>query len=248
MRAIIIEDEHHSQVQLKSLITKYCSDVSILGVAETVNLGQELFYEKRPDTIFLDIELGGESGFKILESIKDYSFSVIFTSAHEKYSLRAIKFAALDYLLKPIQINELVLAVEKAKNNHIKFNQSKQLDLLLENLKSDTNYYQTIAVPQSREIRLLKLSEILYLESSNNYTTIHTTESEKLIVSKGIYYFDELLSTSGFIRTHQTYLVNKHFIKGIVSTNELVLFNNVRIPISKQKLSFVKETVMKQCL
>ena len=192
MRAIIIEDEYHSQVQLKSLITKYCTDVTILGVAETVNLGQKLFYEKRPDTIFLDIELGGESGFKILESIKDYSFSVIFTSAHEKYSLRAIKFAALDFLLKPIQINELVLAVEKAKNNHIKFNQSKQLDLLLENLKSETYSYQTIAIPQSREIRLLKISQILYLESSNNYTTIHTTESEKLIVSKGIYYFDEL--------------------------------------------------------
>lgn len=248
MRAIIIEDEYHSQVQLKSLIAKYCSDVSILGVAETVNLGKELFYEKRPDTIFLDIELGGDSGFKLLESIKDHSFSVIFTSAHEKYSLRAIKFAALDYLLKPIQIHELVLAVEKAKNKHVRHNQSKQLDILLENLKSETYCYQTIAVPQSREIRLLKISQILYLESSNNYTTIHTTESEKLIVSKGIYYFDELLSNSGFIRAHQTYLVNKYYIKGIVSTNELALLNNARIPISKQKLSFVKEELLKQCL
>lgn len=248
MKAIIIEDEAQSQVQLIKLLNKYCPEISIVGQADNVESGLLLFYEKKPDTIFLDIELGTESGFDLLQAINTHTFSVIFTTAHNKYSLKAIKYAALDYLLKPVQLHELVRAVEKAKVAINKENLNQQLELLLNGIKNSSSESQSIAIPQSRDIRIIRLMDIIYLESENNYTKFHLIENEQLLVSKGIYYYDELLSRNNFIRIHQSYLVNKAFIKSISSSNEIVLFNKERLPISRLKMAALKEALLNYTL
>lgn len=248
MNAIIIEDEAHSQIQLIKLLTKYCPDISIVGQADNVESGLSLFYEKKPDTIFLDIELGKENGFDLLQVINTHTFSVIFTTAHDKYSLKAIKYAALDYLLKPVQVHELVTAVEKAKVAINKENLNQQLELLLNEIKNSSSESQSIAIPQSRDIRIIRLKDIIYLESENNYTKFNLIENEKLLVSKGIYYYDELLSRNNFIRIHQSYLVNKAYINSVSSSNEIVLYNKERLPISRLKLAAVKEVLLNYTL
>ncbi|WP_051408646.1 LytTR family DNA-binding domain-containing protein [Sediminibacterium sp. C3] len=248
MKAIIIEDEVHSQIQLTKLLYKFCPDISIEGIADNVESGLSLFYEKKPDTIFLDIELGTENGFNLLQAINTYNFSVIFTTAHDKYSLKAIKYAALDYLLKPVQVHDLVMSVEKAKVAVKKENLNQQMELLLNEIKNSSSESQSIAIPQSRDIRIIRLKDIIYLESENNYTKFHLIENEQLLVSKGIYYYDELLSRNNFIRIHQSYLVNKAYIKSISSSNEIVLFNKERLPISRLKMAALKEALLNYTL
>lgn len=248
LKAIIIEDEIHSQVQLTKLISKFCPDISIVGQAETVGSGLTLFYDKKPDTIFLDIELGTENGFDLLQEINTHTFSVIFTTGHDKYSLKAIKYAALDYLLKPVQVHDLVSAVEKAKVAVKKEKLNQQLELLLHGIKNNSSESQSIAIPQGRDIRIIRIKDILYLESQNNYTKFYLIENEQLLVSKGIYFYDELLSRNNFIRIHQCYLVNMAQIKSLSSSNEIILNNKERLPISRLKMATVKEALFKNTL
>ncbi|MBS4063861.1 MAG: response regulator transcription factor [Chitinophagaceae bacterium] len=248
LKAIIIEDEIHSQIQLTKLISKFCPDISIVGQADTVESGLTLFYDKKPDTIFLDIELGTENGFDLLQSIKAFTFTVIFTTAHDKYSLKAIKYAALDYLLKPVQVNDLVTAVEKAKFAVKKENLNQQLELLLRGIKNSSTESHSIAIPQGRDIRIIRIKDIMYLESQNNYTKFHLIDNEQLLVSKGIYYYDELLSRKNFIRIHQCYLANMAHIKSVCSSNQIILHNKKLLPISRLKMATVKEVLLNNTL
>ncbi len=244
MTAIIVEDELQSRNQLCSLLSDHCPMIEVKGMAETVSAGLALFTRNQPDLIFLDIELGHESGFNLLTQLKDQPYSVIFTTAHEQYGVRAIKFSALDYLLKPIQPTELVAAVQKAAAiQHLK-GQGKQVEQLLSELNTKIGQEKVIAIPQSREIRFIPVSSIMYCVSSNNYTSLFLQSGEKLVASKGIYYFDELLMPTGFLRTHQSYLVNSRYIKSIKKEQELELSDQAIIPISKLKISEVKKALL----
>jgi two-component system, LytTR family, response regulator len=224
LTAIIIEDELQSKNQLHSLILEYCPSVSILGSARTVEEGYTLYKDSVPALIFLDIELGDESGFDLLTLIGDQPYSVIFTTAHEQYGIRAIKFSALDYLLKPIQPSELISAVQKAHSYHRLNGNAMQVQHLLKELNTKMGQEKMIAIPQSSEIRFIQVSDIIYCTSSNNYTTLFLQSKEKLIASKGIYYFDDLLLPTGFLRTHQSYLVNPKYIRSIKKDQALELF------------------------
>jgi two-component system LytT family response regulator len=244
LKALIVEDECQCQIQLVSTLKKYCPEVTIVGVAENIEQAVTLFFEHRPSFIFLDVSLGNESGFDLLEMIKGISYSVIFITAYEEYALKAIKFSALDYLLKPVIHNELVVAVEKAKKIKISNFNEIQLKSLLNKLNAGNEIEPTIAVPQSQEIILLKISQIIYLEAANNYTLIYSTTNEKLIISKGIYYFQELLGETGFIRVHQSYLVNQNYIRSIRKDSTLELMNKTIVPISKLKIAQVREILL----
>lgn len=244
MTAIVVEDELQSRKHLQSLLGEYCPDVSIVGMAGTLDDGISLFHQFEPELIFLDIELGEESGFDLLTKIGNRPYSVIFTTAHEKYGIRAIKFSALDYLLKPIEPQELISAVQKAKaQQHLKGSAS-QVQQLLQEIHTKIGQEKIIAIPQSREIRFIQVSDILYCISSNNYTTLVLQTGERLIASKGIYYFDELLAPTGFLRTHQSYLVNTRFIRSIKKEQELELVDRTIIPVAKLKIGEVKKVML----
>jgi two-component system LytT family response regulator len=244
LKALIVEDEYQSQIQLDSAIKKYCPEISITGIADNIDQAVSLFLEHRPEIIFLDVNLGTESGFDLLEKIQGIPYSVIFITAYEEYALKAIKFSALDYLLKPIVHTELIASVQKAKKFKISDYNKVQLKNLLNNLNLKNEIEPTIAVPQSQEIILLKISQIIYLEAANNYTLIYSTTNEKLIISKGIYYFQELLGETGFIRVHQSYLVNQNYIRSIRKDSTLELMNKKIVPISKLKIAQVREILL----
>lgn len=244
LTAFIVEDELQSRNHLHSLLTDYCPHVSIQGMAETLDDGIALFKQFQPELIFLDIELGEASGFDLLTAIGQQPYAVIFTTAHEKYGIRAIKFSALDYLLKPIQPKELVAAVQKAKEHQHLKGSTIQVQQLLKEIHTKIGQEKIIAIPQSREIRFIQVSDIVYCISSNNYTTLVLQTGEKLLASKGIYYFDDLLVPTGFLRTHQSYLVNTRFIRSLKKEQELELTDRTLIPIAKLKISEVKKAML----
>lgn len=244
MTAIIVEDELQSRNQLHSLLMTYCPDVSILGLAGNLGDGILLFSQVKPELIFLDIELGDELGFDLLTQIVGQPYSVIFTTAHEQYGIRAIKFSALDYLLKPIQPQELIAAVKKASEYKLLKGSTFQVQQLLQEINTKIGQEKMIAIPQSREIRFIQVSDIVYCVSSNNYTTLVIQSGEKLLASRGIYYFDDLLLPTGFLRTHQSYLVNSRYIRSIKKEQELELIDKTLIPIAKLKISEVKRVLL----
>lgn len=246
MKAIIIEDEAKSRKHLEMLLRKHCINIELCGTAAGIGEAKELFYKCTPDLLFLDIELGDESGFDLLTELSQQNFAVIFTTAHEQYGIRAIKFSAIDYLLKPIQPKELILAVEKAVTQQNIKGYQQQIQHLLTQLSQKTGTERTIAIPQSRELRFVQVSDIIHLIASNNYTHLILKDGEKLTASKGIFHFEHLLDKTGFIRTHQSHLVNASCIRSIRTKGqvyEIQLTNGDLVPVSKRNIVTVRQVI-----
>ncbi|MEO7046561.1 MAG: LytTR family DNA-binding domain-containing protein [Ferruginibacter sp.] len=247
INAVIIDDEQNNIDNLKSLLRKHCSEVEISGTAINAKEGREIILHHNPDIVFLDIQMPGENGFDLLKSLSNYSFEVIFVTAFDQYGIKAVKFAAIDYLLKPINVDELKIAVKKAIDKKQRMNQNEQLQNLMQLLKDNQKEHR-IALPSTHEIRYAKPSEIIRCESSNNYTTFHFVSREKLLISKPIYFYEELLLDYNFVRCHQSHLVNKKFISSFIKedSGSLLLEDQTRIPVSKSKKEKIKEWLSKR--
>lgn len=247
INAVIIDDESNNIGNLKSLLNQHCSDVTISGTAMNAQEGREIILQYNPDIVFLDIQMPGENGFDLLKSLSNYSFEVIFVTAYDQYGIKAVKFAAIDYLLKPINVHELKMAVKKVIDKKLGMNQNDQLQNLMQLLKENQREHR-IALPSAHEIRYVKPSDIIRCESSNNYTTFHFISGEKLLISKPIYFYEELLQDYHFIRCHQSHLVNKKFITSFIKEDSgyLLLEDHTRIPVSKSKKEKIKEWLAKK--
>ncbi len=246
MKAILIDDESHNLTNLQVLLNTYCPQVEVCALAHSSEQGKIAVNTYSPDLIFLDIQMPEKDGFDFLRSLNFYDFEVIFVTAFDHYAIQAMRFAAVDYLLKPINIKELVEAVNRAFKQHQLKSQSKQIEYLMDWFKVQSQKEeQRIALSTVEETRFAKVSEIIRCESSNNYTTFFLTDSSKLLVSKPIYEYDELLSGYGFIRCHQSHLINKSFIKSWLKEwgDFLLLTNGTQIPISRGKKQLVKEAL-----
>ena len=247
IRAIIIDDEANNIKNLEQLLHLYCPEVNIIGTAFNAEEGKEIILQTSPDLVFLDIQMPGKNGFELLQSLPEYSFEVIFVTAYNNYGIQAVKFAALDYLLKPINIEELKIAVKKVIVKKEEGKQNNQLQNLMQLLKENQEEHR-IALSSTQEIRYVKPSAIIRCESSNNYTTFYLTSGEKLLTSKPIYFYEELLQEYNFIRCHQSHLVNKKFITSFIKEDGgfLLLEDHTRLPISKQKKEMIKEWLLKK--
>ena len=249
IRAVIIDDEPINTTNLQQLLLKNCPVVKIVAIAYNAEDGKKIILENDPDLVFLDIEMPGKNGFELLQSLPDYSFEVIFVTAYDNFGIQAVKFAAIDYLLKPINVEELKIAVKKVVDRNLKKKNNDQLENLLSILKQHQNINEhRIALPTAQEIRFVNPKDIIRCESSNNYTTFYLSNEEKLLISKPIYLYEELLKDYGFIRCHQSHLVNKKFIKSFIKEDggHLLLENNIQLPISKQKKELVRELFTKK--
>lgn len=247
INAVIIDDEQNNIDNLKSLLRKHCGEVEISGTAINAKEGRGIILQYNPDIVFLDIQMPGESGFDLLKSLSNYSFEVIFVTAFDQYGIKAVKFAAIDYLLKPINVDELKIAVKKVIDKKQRMNQNEQLQNLMQLLKENQKEHR-IALPSTHEIRYAKPSEIIRCESSNNYTTFHFVSGEKLLISKPIYFYEDLLQDYNFIRCHQSHLVNKKFITSFIKEDggTLLLEDQTRVPVSKSKKEKIKEGLSKR--
>lgn len=248
MKAFIIDDEIANIDNLKYLISQYCKNVNVVGAASNTSDGKEFLLRNKIDILFLDIQLPDKSGFDLLTELRDYNFQIIFVTAFESYAIRAIKFSALDYLLKPINIDDLKQAVNKAQNNFSKQNSDIQLSALQSYFKEKNSKLKNIALQLNNEVRLVKLLDIVYCQSENNYTIFYLTTGEKLIVSKGLYEFDALLSDSGFIRCHQSYLMNAEYVKSLHRDGGSYYIETTftqTIPVSRAKKDDVDKKILK---
>ncbi|HVM88200.1 MAG TPA: LytTR family DNA-binding domain-containing protein [Puia sp.] len=248
IKGVIIDDEQNNIDNLSRLLQKYCPDVLITGTAMDADTGKQLILAEYPQLVFLDIQMPEKNGFDLLKSLSNYSFEIIFVTAYDKYGIQAVKFAAIDYLLKPINIEELKQAVDKAVVKTKNKKQNLQLENLLQMLQETQQKQEhRIALPTAKEIRFAKTQDIIRCESSNNYTSFFLMSGEKLIVSKPIYEYEELLCDYGFIRCHQSHLVNKKFIKSLLKEDGgfLLLEDNAQIPVSRQKKDYVKTLLAK---
>lgn len=238
MKALLIDDEQPNVDNLQALLVMYCPQVQVCGTALNTEAAKSLLYAHQPDLLFLDIQMPGQSGFDLLRSLPVHDFEVIFVTAYDQYAIQALRFAAVDYLLKPVAIDELQAAVERAYKQRQLKEQNQLLQNLLQVLKAGQQQAeQRVALATTKETRFVKISEIVRCESSNNYTTFYLADGESLLVCKPIYTYDDLLKEYGFMRCHQSHLVNKRFIKSWRKEygDFLLMTNGSEVPISRAK-------------
>lgn len=244
IKAILVDDEPINISNLTALLNRHCPHVEIIGSASNADDAKNKIELLKPDVVFLDIEMPGKNGFDLLRMIDQPAFEIIFVTAHDAYGIPAIKFSALDYLLKPINVVELKQAVGKAESSL----QAKHQDLRLNNLLELLHHKQPdqnekIALPTQKQTFLIEVKAIVRCESSNNYTNFTLTNGTKLLISRPLYEYDELLTPYGFIRSHQSHLVNRTHVNSMLNKDSgylLMNFTNEKIPISKQRKNEVK--------
>jgi len=216
----------------------------VIATADSADEARAYILQYKPDVVFLDIEMPGKNAFDLLRSLEKTEFEVVFVSAYDTYGIMAVKFSALDYLLKPINISELKITMEKIEQAIQEKKQNHRLNNLLQLLDHkipDNN--QKIALPTQKETYLVPVRDIVRCESSNNYTTFYLTNGVAHLISRPIYEYEELLSPYGFIRCHQSHLVNKLHVASMRNEDAGYLamnFTTQKIPVSKQRKSAVK--------
>ncbi|MEC8603965.1 MAG: LytTR family DNA-binding domain-containing protein [Bacteroidota bacterium] len=246
--ALIVDDEHKNRETLAKLIEQFCYGVEVIGQAENVQSAKEFIDKHNPQIIFLDIEMPGGNGFTLLEKFDNPSFQLIFTTAHADYAIKAIKFAALDYLLKPINVNELKIAVEKAINsisNSSNKAVDQRFDILKDNQKNEGFEFKKIALPSLEGIEFYEINEILRCEADRAYCNFYLTNGQKITVSKSLREFEELLSECNFFRVHKSNMVNlshiKKYIKG--KGGYVVLSNDSHVDVSVRKKELLMDVL-----
>lgn len=240
VKAIIIEDEQYNRENLTQLLQKYCPDVNIITCCSSASEGYEAILNLRPELVFLDIEMPGGNGFSLLEKLPQITFEVIFVTAYDNYGIKAIKFSALDYLLKPIDIAELSEAVKKAKEKlSLKQENQRMFHLLQNNKLPDTS--KTLALSLAEKIEFVEIGSIIRCEAENNYTIFYLKDKQKLIVSRTLKEFDELLSPYHFLRVHQSHLINLSEVKSFIKTDGgyIRMKDGSSVSISRQRKELV---------
>ncbi len=241
---ILVDDEPNNLESLKQLIAGYFPQMVVKDTASNAEEAIDKILVHQPDLLFLDIQMPVRNGFELLSSLPKIDFEVIFVTAHDQYGIQAIKFSALDYLLKPVDIRELTKSVHKAEARISAKKRNLNLENLLTNLNARPDSLK-IALPVSQETRFVSITEIFRCQADDNYTEIYLTSGETLVVSKTLKEYEELLSPYYFLRTHQSHLVNVSYVKSMLKEDGgvLLMTNGKKIPISRQKREQVKEVL-----
>ncbi|SIN96396.1 two component transcriptional regulator, LytTR family [Chitinophaga niabensis] len=211
LTAIIIDDEQKGRLALREKLHDYCPDVKLIGEAADGLEGLQLIREKKPAIVFLDIEMPRMDGFDMLHELPEKNFHLIFTTAYDQYAIKAIRYAAFDYLLKPVDIEELRSAIKRA-GMQSQPHTNEKLEVLQQNLQT-RQQLNKIAIPTLEGLLFFNTTDIVHLEAQSNYTNIYFTNAPKLIASRTLKEFEELLPSDIFFRTHHSFIINLHHIK-----------------------------------
>lgn len=236
LKAIIIDDEPDCVRLLSLQLKMYCPQVQVVGECTDSNEGYEQIMALQPDVVFLDIEMPFMNGFQLLEKITNINFSLIFVTAYDKFAVKAFRFSALDYLLKPIDGKDLKTAVEKAEHRH--WPQTQQLTLLKQQLHGEGKILpDKIALPYQNGVTFAEIKNVIYCESDNNYTRIFTIDDKQYMVAKTLGDIQEVLEERNFLRIHRQYLINLDHIKKYVrgEGNYVIMSNNQSIPVARNQ-------------
>lgn len=237
LRALLIDDESDAREALKLAIEKYCPEVSLLGVYDKPEQGLAAIREQQPELVFLDIQMPHMSGFDLLQQVSPPSFEVIFVTAHDQYAIKAIRFSALDYLLKPVDVDDLMQAVRRVQARLQQKNREQQYQSVLNNIRYQSGKIERLAVPTLEGIEFFNTDDIIYCQADGNYTRLQLTHKQSRLISKNLKDFETLLSESGFCRVHHSSLINLHHIQKYVKGEGgyVVLTDGYHVDISRRK-------------
>jgi two-component system LytT family response regulator len=246
VKAVIIDDEKKSRQALTGLLERYCHNVIILGEAEGVRSGIEMIKSTSPDVVFLDIQMQDGSGFRLLQSFEKIDFEIVFTTAFDQYAIKAIRFSALDYLLKPIVPQELMEAVRKVEDLKMARQQNIQenINVLLENIQNPAES-RKIILSTAEKIHVVDVDDIIRCESDNYYTKFFFLDGSRLLISKTLKENESLLRGHQFIRSHKSHLVNTKYIRGFVKSDGgyILMSDNSKVPVSRRRKELIMETL-----
>lgn len=236
IKALIIDDEKRSRETIFHLLKLFCPTVTVLAEAADITDAYQKINDLQPDLLFLDIDMTGGSGFDLLKKFEDPNFSVIFITAYQEFALKAFKFSAIDYLLKPVNSEDLVAAVAKVEKSVQKSNLSVSFEHFLQQYQHSQPNKQLV-LKTFDLIYVVKISEIIRCESDNNYTVFYLMDGKKIMVSTTIKEYEELLKHHDFFRVHQSHLVNMNFILHYDKKDggALVMKDQSHIPVAVRK-------------
>ncbi len=234
IRAIIIDDEKSGAEVLQLLLQQNCPSVQIEAIENSAETGIKSILELKPDLVFLDIEMPSATGFDVINATKEGKYEVVFTTAYEHYAIKAFKTKAVDYLLKPIDIDELKSAVERVEER-LKDNGMVSVKDVADLLNNTFNKSKKISIPSQEGLLFIDASDIIRLEAESNYTHVYLQDKRKITASKTLKYFEELLQNYNFCRVHSTHIINldriERYIKG--DGGFVVLNDEITIPVSR---------------
>jgi two-component system LytT family response regulator len=236
IRAVIVDDETKSREVLKRLLQEVDLDLDIVGEGDSVDAGFEVITKEKPQLVFLDVEMLDGTGFNLLENFDEVDFNVIFTTAYDKYSIKAFKYSAIDYLLKPIGLEELEDAIfEVKKGIDIKLKYNAQIKALINNSKEKEP--KKLAIKSATHIDFITVEKIIYCEAEESYCNIALVDEQKIIASKPLKYFDTILEEdTDFFRVNKSCLININFIKTFIKTKDIIeLTNGFTVEISRRR-------------
>jgi two-component system LytT family response regulator len=243
--AVLIDDDKHLRTGLKALLERYTNEIQIIGEAESVKTGVELLKSLNQQVIFLDIHLNDGTGFDILEKLGKTTAHIVFITAHEQYAVKAFKFSALDFILKPVDPEELQSTIVKIKEVVGKSSSFDHIDLLLENIRKKVDNFKRIALSTSDGIHLFEVSDIIRCEAKVNYTEFFIKNHKPLLISRTLKEYEELLTEHGFERIHQSHLINLSYLKSYIKSDGgyVIMADNTNIPIAQSKKERLQELI-----
>lgn len=244
LKCYLVDDEISAIENMQAMLAKHCPEAEVIGFSNSVEKAVAFLSVQHPDILFLDIRMQNETGFDLMRLLPEFDGSLIFVTAHDEYGLQAIKFSATDYLLKPINVNELVAAVQKVRKKKNLTRTQEQITMLIQSFENQQKTQQKkIALADAEEIKYVNIEDIIFCKSNNTYTIFHIAGGKKIMVSKSISEYETLLEPYQFIRVHQSYLINKNKISLYKKEDggNLYMEDGTAVPVSRQRKHLVRD-------
>lgn len=247
IKTVIIEDEQKSREMLAAIIRKNCPELEIIGLAQNVSEGVSVVKSLNPELVFLDISMPDGSGFDLLEKVAGHKFELIFATASDQHAIRAIKYSACDYLLKPIDIEELKTAVSKVVAKKSSIPNMENLQFLIQHLKRADENFQKITLPTGNAYEIVNVKDIVRCEADGSYTNFYLSDKRKLMISMGLKHYEDLLPESEFIRVHHHHLINMNHVVRFLKEDGgyAIMSDGSKIEISRRKKEAFMEKLNK---
>lgn len=238
IKALIVDDEQPAREVLNQLIQDFCPNIKIIGEAKDTFEAEELILELKPELLFLDVEMPGRNGLQFLKDLPSRDFRVIFTTAYSNYAIEAIRFSALDYLVKPISIPELIQAVHRC----LAETDQGRIENLVQN---EQQLAKKIALPHAEGVDFVELKEIVYAEADGSYCRLNKVNGQQLLLSRNLKYLEQQLADERFLRCHKSFLVNLEYVVRLDKDGNLGLQNEVTIPLTARTRSEIMKLISK---